>query len=215
MIINHGAFSKNGVSIHDLTVDEITELDRGDRMVKVSDPYGCWAEFHLRYTPEFGRALSEAKSDCWACEHAETALRTKVASNGRYMVSQQCLRCGNRIGDYVKKENWPKEHTLWDETISGDLRSSVNEKAAVILLQFIAKQQQEEKRYGEYLLSPQWRRKRQLVLERDNHLCQGCRNATATEVHHLTYRDIYDEFLFQLIGLCEGCHDRYHAEDPE
>jgi len=64
--------------------------------------------------------------------------------------------------------------------------------------------------YQLYLLSATWEQKRQLVLKRDNHLCQGCLTNKATEVHHLTYDHKYNEFMFELISICGPCHRRYH-----
>jgi hypothetical protein len=68
----------------------------------------------------------------------------------------------------------------------------------------------EDLRYQEYLKSEKWKIKRNLVLQRDNYLCKGCGIVKATQVHHLTYENKYDEFLFQLISLCKPCHEKYH-----
>jgi hypothetical protein len=35
-------------------------------------------------------------------------------------------------------------------------------------------------------------------------------------VHHLTYAHVFNEFLFELMAVCDECHDRLHREDvPE
>jgi 5-methylcytosine-specific restriction endonuclease McrA len=62
--------------------------------------------------------------------------------------------------------------------------------------------------YLEYLQSPQWARTRATVFQRDRKICQGCLKVQATEVHHLTYKHVYAEFMFELISLCSDCHDR-------
>ena len=67
------------------------------------------------------------------------------------------------------------------------------------------------RQYAEYMQSPAWRRKRQQVLDRDGGICQGCRKKAAMEVHHLSYRNFGDELLFQLISLCEDCHNKAHG----
>lgn len=65
--------------------------------------------------------------------------------------------------------------------------------------------------YHGYLDTANWKIKRKKVLERDDWLCQGCLEEEATDVHHLTYDNIYNEFMYQLVSLCEGCHKRIHA----
>ncbi|HEY1721054.1 MAG TPA: hypothetical protein VGG27_07395 [Magnetospirillaceae bacterium] len=64
-----------------------------------------------------------------------------------------------------------------------------------------------------YLKTPEWKAKRQKVMECAGSLCEGCREQTATVVHHLTYEHWRNELLFELAALCEGCHARCHEED--
>lgn len=73
--------------------------------------------------------------------------------------------------------------------------------------------------YKIYRQTPVWRDRRMLVLEREGGLCQGCRRRRATQVHHTRYPQgclpgsdewIDQELLFDLIGLCDGCHARAH-----
>lgn len=67
--------------------------------------------------------------------------------------------------------------------------------------------------YTVYINSPKWKAIRQLVLERDNHICQGCRKNKATQVHHLTYDHFGDELLWELVSVCRRCHERCHSAD--
>jgi len=71
------------------------------------------------------------------------------------------------------------------------------------------------RKYGEYLLTEEWRKKRQLVLNRCKNMCEGCGINQAEAVHHLTYEHIYDEFLFELIGICNKCHAKIHDKSAE
>ena len=66
--------------------------------------------------------------------------------------------------------------------------------------------------YDEYLRSPEWKAKRQIVIKRENNICQGCMNHQIEEVHHSTYSNIGDELLFQLVGLCSNCHRKTHKK---
>jgi hypothetical protein len=64
-----------------------------------------------------------------------------------------------------------------------------------------------------YLTSSQWRMKRKLVLDRCHYVCEGCGMQSAVEAHHLTYDNWKREFLFELVGLCAGCHARVHGRE--
>ena len=62
-----------------------------------------------------------------------------------------------------------------------------------------------------YLKSDDWRRKRYVVLKRDNWKCVYC-GARATQVHHLRYakRNIGREPIDWLESVCKPCHDSMH-----
>lgn len=63
--------------------------------------------------------------------------------------------------------------------------------------------------YTSYLNSAEWKDKREKVLQRDEYLCvehrRGC-TRTATEVHHLTYKNVGNEPLEDLSSVCHHCH---------
>jgi len=63
-------------------------------------------------------------------------------------------------------------------------------------------------RYNAYLNGPVWRAKRDAVMRRAGNLCEGCLNAKATEVHHLTYDHVFNEPLWDLRATCHTCHER-------
>ncbi len=64
--------------------------------------------------------------------------------------------------------------------------------------------------YALYLRSPEWRHKRNLVLNRDHRKCRVCEGKKKLEVHHLTYARKYNESLYDLVTLCETCHEIAH-----
>jgi len=68
--------------------------------------------------------------------------------------------------------------------------------------------------YHEYLATKEWKNKRDLVIERESGICQGCRAEPIEHVHHSTYTHQYDELIFQLVGLCENCHRKAHFTTP-
>ena len=63
----------------------------------------------------------------------------------------------------------------------------------------------------EYLKSDAWKRKRYVVLRRDNWRCVYC-GGRATEVHHKRYakRNIGKEPIDWLVSVCKSCHDSQH-----
>ncbi|MBK7212240.1 MAG: HNH endonuclease [Bacteroidales bacterium] len=64
---------------------------------------------------------------------------------------------------------------------------------------------------NEYLKSDEWKRKRYVVLRRDNWRCVYC-GAPATQVHHKRYakRNIGKEPIDWLVSVCKYCHESQH-----
>jgi 5-methylcytosine-specific restriction endonuclease McrA len=55
--------------------------------------------------------------------------------------------------------------------------------------------------------------RRREVFERGDGVCEFCRAAEMTDVHHVAGRGGSDPHrLDNLIGLCAGCHRRAHGE---
>ena len=63
----------------------------------------------------------------------------------------------------------------------------------------------------EYLKSDAWKRKRFVVLRRDNWRCVYC-GARATQLHHKRYakRNIGKEPIDWVVSVCKSCHDSQH-----
>lgn len=77
---------------------------------------------------------------------------------------------------------------------------------------FKLKRERRRKYYrNEYLQSEDWKRKRYLVLKRDNWRCVYC-GAPATQVHHKKYakRNIGREPIKWLVSVCKTCHESRH-----
>jgi 5-methylcytosine-specific restriction endonuclease McrA len=67
--------------------------------------------------------------------------------------------------------------------------------------------------YAWYLRTDAWDQKRRAVLRRANYCCEGCGiDNRKLHVHHLTYAHKGNEFLFELVAVCEVCHERCHAQ---
>jgi 5-methylcytosine-specific restriction endonuclease McrA len=63
-------------------------------------------------------------------------------------------------------------------------------------------------KYNNYLKTTEWQERRKEVLIRDNYLCQACLKARATQVHHLSYDHWGQEPLFELVAICNECHEK-------
>jgi 5-methylcytosine-specific restriction endonuclease McrA len=73
-------------------------------------------------------------------------------------------------------------------------------------------QVKQDERREDHLMSAGYRVLRQKVMRHYDGVCQGCLDVPATQVHHLTYANFGNELAFQLIPLCDDCHDRVHAK---
>ena len=86
--------------------------------------------------------------------------------------------------------------------------------ASIVLLRLIFNIKRERRRIyylNEYLKSDEWKRKRYLVLKRDNWRCLYC-GAPATQVHHKKYvrKNIGKEPIEWLQSVCKSCHESQH-----
>lgn len=124
--------------------------------------------------------------------------------DGIQILRKQCFCCGELSMDLKKSlvENFDDV-----QEFNNDIRFLKDEfyKQVIIGLDKI-KNDEAWHKYTEYLNSDKWKLKRKKVLERDNHLCQACLTNRAEQIHHLTYNNIYDEPLYELISVCKICH---------
>lgn len=146
------------------------------------------------------------------CDHKKTEMRYKMCSNGTKHLCIQCLICGAR----TTGTNWlPQEGVDMssvkplDESLEREYtKKTASERNAKL---------KEEKRlrhleYERYIReSPDWWSIRERVMRRDNHWCQACFEKTATEVHHTTYANLYQEILWELKAVCSECHRKIHG----
>lgn len=64
--------------------------------------------------------------------------------------------------------------------------------------------------YEEYLASDVWKSKRLERLKIDGHQCTVCGSKSELCVHHITYNNLYEEKMEDLITLCKKCHREEH-----
>lgn len=75
----------------------------------------------------------------------------------------------------------------------------------------IKRKQRRDYYRNDYLKSEEWKRKRYVVLRRDNWRCVYC-GGRATQVHHKKYAkyNIGKEPIEWLVSVCKSCHDKQH-----
>jgi len=68
--------------------------------------------------------------------------------------------------------------------------------------------------YKEYIQSDEWKALRQKRLEKDGLCCILCKASMWLICHHLTYDNIFQEDINDLVILCHRCHVRVHRICP-
>lgn len=161
-------------------------------------------------TTEYGTSYLE-------CNCARTEVRQRTQRNGVLIYAEQCLDCGRhvravskRLPEIIRRPNRP----AFDETLQDAWRERqrayFEERQQAREAERNAQSAEWWRRYNAYLQTTAWRLKRQAVLTRANNWCEGCAQRPAAHVHHTTYDHVFDEFLFELVALCEPCHRRIH-----
>lgn len=118
------------------------------------------------------------------------------------------------LWNFFKKPGPPLDDSPSDyvETSRSKLRGDVKPKHDFWrwLLQSPSQRRRDYYR-NEYLKSEAWKRKRYVVLRRDNWRCVYC-GAPATQVHHKRYakKNIGKEPIEWLVSVCKPCHELQH-----
>jgi len=160
-------------------------------------------------------AFAESEDDDGArCRHLNPVIRQRTRRNGSAAFIFQCDDCGEVLSEPVRRAVAEREAgergiTPFDEAALEALRA---EQKAARMDESEARAVAAREAYQAYLKSPEWRRRRDLVMKRCNGVCEGCAAAPAVEVHHLTYEHVQNEFLWELVGVCKACHDRVHDD---
>lgn len=64
--------------------------------------------------------------------------------------------------------------------------------------------------YADYLMSPEWKARREVEIERAGNRCELCNSPGPFHVHHRTYERRGNEAPGDLIVLCPPCHQSFH-----
>ena len=146
------------------------------------------------------------------CDHLNTQLTCRPDRNGNKRYQRQCVVCSQPVGSWISKSKAAREMRLdaiptfdkqamqaaWDNLKDLDMAQVDYELPRMRLT------------YEEYLRSPAWLKKRDLVIKRAGGICEGCGAAQPSQVHHFSYENLGNEFLWELAAVCSNCHDRAH-----
>lgn len=149
------------------------------------------------------------------CITHDSHLVRKVAANGASQFTYQCQTCGQIDYSRTGRGPWVAKPAsvdidslpLWDDRLQRDAITAVRIQAEA---ERTERDEAWRDAYDDYINSPAWRVKRRRALDRDGHLCQGCLESVATDVHHMTYDRLFDELLCDLVSLCQACHQKCH-----
>ena len=146
------------------------------------------------------------------CECNDIQATARVIKGGSIRYTYQCIVCGRKHGDLRKEETAALDKhrvPFFDENKNSVFIKNAQSRNADY------RDQQSKKwwaEYSDYLTSLEWRKKRTLVLERSKGICEGCLQNKATQIHHLNYNHQGDELLFELVALCDDCHNKVHGK---
>jgi uncharacterized protein with PIN domain len=169
---------------------------------------------HLDMTPELKADLEAYRSSY--CEHVELEIRQRRDGGGATHFAKQCIACGKSVGSALKKSPELASSPPWKDDHEANYEADRKTQYDGILQKHLQKQKRGEdgykRKYDIYLTTPSWQAKRAKVLRRAGGLCEACLERKATQVHHLTYDHIFEEFMFELVAVCDECHARLHAD---
>jgi len=147
----------------------------------------------------------------YSCQHVSLSMRWRNRKAG--LLGQQCNECGRAVGRWVKHSDVEGASELPD-WMPEPVRELQPERVPMAGPEDSGHRPRyvDPDAYRSHLNSPEWKRMRAKVLKRSNGLCEGCLEAPAAEVHHLTYRNLFAELAFQLVALCRDCHEQVHGD---
>jgi hypothetical protein len=127
----------------------------------------------------------------------------------RRQLREQCLHCGWLLGEQKAHRATPTTPSIDKATLKRCVEAR-HRSSTERHLSYVAAREIENAawwdRYKDHLASEKWQRIRKAIFDRDNGICRGCLVRRATQVHQLTYRNVRNEFAFQLVSICDECH---------
>lgn len=124
------------------------------------------------------------------CQHQPVLAKRRFGIFESYV--NQCLKCGKRVGGKIPYHQLSPKQIAGARLWNAKLRSTGRATAR-------------SREYQQYMRSPEWRRLRQRILERDAYTCAFC-GEPADSVHHLHYRNFGCEREQDVVATCRECN---------
>lgn len=169
------------------------------------------------------KCLHASKNLVWTkCGHDGEPFKS-----GRTELREQCADCGKLFGG-ARRKSLAGPDTPWVDAEGLKFRERQRQEAfrrqteewharRERFAEDEARREMERQAYRAwyhaYLKTPAWAEKRDLVIRHAEGLCQGCGIQPAEQVHHLTYLNAGNEFLWELRAVCCECHERAHESE--
>ncbi len=156
-----------------------------------------------------------------ACTHPRTGIIHWVNGGSQTCYNWFCAHCGFKLGSNIPHElalaYGPVDASLDDMATRSKVYVAQRQERLEQIKANCAGPAQVANRESndDYLRSPQWRALRSKVLSRARGLCEACLEASAAEVHHLTYEHYGHELAWELRAVCVSCHERVHHRQQE
>lgn len=146
------------------------------------------------------------------CAHSTTTMVMRTVRGGAKQYVGQCLTCGQQLGSAHSQKDITREPPPWDDELSLTYERARKRELENINLKHLAIQKRKSgrfsQRYADHLKSEKWLKARVKIFRRANNICEACLEAPAREVHHLTYENLCNEFMYELVAVCRPCHER-------
>lgn len=205
---------RNWITMRQQTItDALVEID--------TTPDFNHAEFKAKYTESHPEPLSPS-----TCEHPDTHITIRRYGDHMPHAVVQCKICGKHVKgiskagvninetpefDLLLEPKCNENHNKWFQTFIAAQKKASAAHAETVDRKVDTGEYQRviRSKFNTYYDSDEWQNTRKRILQRDEHLCQSCFNE-AECVHHITYERLGAENDFDLISLCNICHDTVH-----
>lgn len=145
---------------------------------------------------------------CRNCDGENVALRQRRLRDGARQFLGQCQHCGQGT-KAVKAPALAANVPPFDAAFREASRAAEHQGSPEMFSTPVNSPAWRE-RYEAHMASDKWARLRAKVMTRSAGICEGCLEEPATAVHHLTYKHLGDELLWELVAVCKNCHARCH-----
>lgn len=196
--------------MHSGSIGQIDDAGRAEYVVELVCSMLNWKDrFHQAKTFEDPNRPLYPEN----CPHTSREPRRFQRADKRVEVRLQCLRCRDRATLITQAET--KRLCLVVETLPWCEPEAWEERWEYYKKSLGVRTERWFAVYRAYQASPDWAFLRDRVLRRDGHLCQGCLQAKAVEAHRRTHAHIGDEFLFDLVAVCQRCFAKLRLPETE